>query len=74
MTPTETEGRLQMLKTALFAFVAACVLAGIGTWATSNIQAGIAGPTGVGIDPFQMMVSIKHLPSAHHDDFSVLFN
>jgi hypothetical protein len=63
-----------MLKTGLFAFVAACVLAGIGTWAASNTQARIAGSTGVGIDPFQMMVSTKHLPSEHYDDFSVLFN
>ena len=63
-----------MLKTGFVAFVAVCFLAGIGTWAASNTQARIAGPTGVGIDPVQMMVSTKHLPSEHYDDFSVVFN
>ncbi len=63
-----------MRKTRLFAIAAALILAGVGGWAaTTNTQARVT-PTGVGIDPLQIMMSGKQLPAPHYEDFSVVFN
>jgi len=63
-----------MRKTGLFAAAAALVLAGVGGWVASNTQARVATATVGGIDPFQMMMNAKHLPTDHYQDFSMVFD
>jgi hypothetical protein len=59
-----------MRSTKLFAVTAVLIVAGIGGWAASNTLAGVAAPTGGGIDPFQIMVNAKQLPNQQIEDFS----
>src|SRR5207245_681537 len=55
----------------LFA-VAAALMAGFGAWAASTTQTRVAAPTGVRIDPSQMMMNAKDLPTQRVVDFSVI--
>ena len=68
-----------MRKTKVFvvAAAAALILAGIGGWASSAVNAGrtaAATPIHVQIDPFQEMVKAKGLPASHYQDYSLIFN
>ena len=49
------------------------VLAGVGVWATSTIQAHIDVPASAQIDPLQITKDARHLPDAHYDDYSLVF-
>ena len=51
-----------MRKIALFAVLAALMVAGIGAWAASTTQARLATASESGIDPFQLMMNSKELP------------
>ena len=62
-----------MRTTMFFATAAAAILAGVAGWAVTSTQAKMGTPTGHGIDPMQIMVSGKELPTAHYRDFSVVF-
>ena len=62
-----------MRNTTFFATAAALILAGVAGWAVTNTQAKIVTPAGDGIDPMQIMMSGKEVPSAHYRDFSVVF-
>jgi hypothetical protein len=63
-----------MRQTNLFAAVAAAlILACVVGWAMSDTQARIAIPSAVQIDPLQMMVSAKKLPTEHIADYSFVF-
>jgi hypothetical protein len=72
------ERRIPMRKTKVFAVAAAAlILAGVGGWASSTINAGrtaAATPISVRIDPFQAMVKANGLPTSHYDDYSLIFN
>jgi hypothetical protein len=64
--------------------VAALVLIGIGAWAvtgnervaasTPTTPARIDVPAGAQINPLQIMMGARHLPVAHYDDYSLVFN
>jgi hypothetical protein len=72
------ESRIPMRKTKVFAVAtAALILAGIGGWASSAVNAGrtaAATPINIQMDPFQEMVRAKGLPASHYDDYSLIFN
>jgi len=53
-----------MRKISLVAAIA-LMLAGVGVWATSTIQARIAVPASAQIDPLQITKDARHLPDAH---------
>ena len=62
-----------MRKISLVAAVS-LMLAGVGVWATSNTQARIDVPAGAQISPSQITLRAGHLPVAHYDDYSLVFN
>jgi hypothetical protein len=72
------ERRIPMRKTKVFAVAAAAlILAGIGGWVSSTVNAGrtaAATPINVQMDPFQEMLKAKGLPASHYDDYSLIFN
>ena len=62
-----------MRQTHLFAAAAAAlILACIAGWATSDTQARVATPL-LQMDPIQMMISAKQLPTEHFVDYSFVF-
>jgi len=66
-----------MRKTKVFAAAAAAlILAGVGGWASSTVNAGrtaAAAPISVQIETFEAMVKAKDLPTSHYDDYSLVF-
>ena len=56
-----------MRKISLVAAIA-LMLAGVGVWATSTIEARINVPASAQIDPLQITMGARHLPVAHYDD------
>jgi hypothetical protein len=65
------ERRNPMRQTNLFtAAAAAPILACVAGWAASDTRARVATPSTVRIDPFQVMVSAKQLPTEHFSDYS----
>jgi hypothetical protein len=63
-----------MRQTNLFAAAAAAlILACVAGWAMSDTQARVATPSTVQIDPLQVMVSAKKLPTEHIADYSFVF-
>jgi hypothetical protein len=62
-----------MRQTHLFAAAAAAlIVACVAGWATSDTQARVATPS-VQIEPFQVMVTAKQLPTEHFVDYSFVF-
>jgi hypothetical protein len=55
-----------MRKISLFAVAAALVLAGVA--------ARLDTPAEAGVDPSQIMMNTRDLPTAHYVDYSVVFN
>ena len=55
-----------MRKFNFLTVAAALILAGVGTWAASTTHASVA--TSLQIDPFQMMVTAKDLPTQQEVD------
>jgi len=63
-----------MRQTTLFAAAAAALIpACVAGWAISDTQARVATPSTVQIDPFQVMMSAKQLPTEHFVDYSFVF-
>ena len=62
-----------MRKISLLAAIA-LMLASVGVWATSITQARVNVPAGAQINPLQITMSARHLPVAHYDDYSLVFN
>jgi hypothetical protein len=60
-----------MRKISLVAAIA-LMLAGVGIWATSTLQAQSNVPASAQIDP-QITKGARHLPDAHYDDYSLVF-
>ncbi len=63
-----------MRKINLFAIAAALILAGVAGWVASTPQATVAAPIGVQVDPLQMMMNAKDLPTERYHDFSLVFD
>jgi hypothetical protein len=68
------EGDIQMNKITSFAVVAALIVAGVGTWVATNTQARVAAPIGArGIDPLQITMNARELPTEEYVDYSFVF-
>lgn len=64
-----------MRRTNLFtAAAAALILACVAGWAASDTRARVATPSTVWIDPFQLMVGAKQLPTEHFVDYTFAFS
>jgi hypothetical protein len=62
-----------MPKTALFAFTPALIAIGFGVWAASPAKAPVSPSIGQGIEPFQMMVNAKEMPTVEFVDYTFVF-
>jgi len=64
-----------MRKTTFFATAAAAlILASVGGWVASTPQARVIAPAGVRVDPLQMTISAKDLPTQHFHDLTFVFD
>ena len=63
-----------MRKTTLFAVAATLIVAGVGVWAASTATARVAPSTGDGIEPFQLMMNAKELPTVEFVDYTFVFH
>jgi hypothetical protein len=61
-----------MRKTTLFAVAAVLIATGFGVWAAS--PARVSPSIGQGIEPFQLMVSTKELPTVEFVDYTFVFH
>jgi hypothetical protein len=62
-----------MRNTTLFAFAPALIAIGFGVWAASPASAPASPSIGQGIEPFQMMVNAKELPTVEYADYTFVF-
>jgi hypothetical protein len=62
-----------MRKTTLFAFTPGLVAIGFGVWASSPANAPASPSIGQGIEPLQMMVNAKDMPTAEFADYTFVF-
>ena len=63
-----------MRKTTLFAAVASALIAtGFGVWAASPANTPASPSLGQGIEPFQMMVNAKGMPTVEFVDYTFVF-
>jgi len=63
-----------MRQIKLFAMAVALILAGVGGWVASTPQASVAAPIDVRMDPLQMMMNAKDLPTELYPDLSSVFD
>ena len=66
-------GRTQMPKTAMFGFAPALIAIGFGVWAVSPANTPASPSLGQGIEPLQMMVNAKELPTVEFVDYTFVF-
>jgi hypothetical protein len=69
----ELHGRTQMRKTTLLAVVAAVTAIGLGVWAAAPTNARVPS-TSQGIEPIQLMMNAKGLPTAEAYDHGFVFH
>jgi hypothetical protein len=62
-----------MRNTTLFAFAPGLIAIGFGVWAASPANAPVSPSIGQGIEPFQLMMNAKDLPTAEFADFTFVF-
>jgi hypothetical protein len=62
-----------MRKISLFAFSPALIAIVFGVWAASPANAPASPTMGQGIEPFQMMVNAKELPTVEFADYTFVF-
>jgi hypothetical protein len=62
-----------MCKPSLFGVAAAVIATGLGIWAASTTDARVALPMGHGIEPLQLMMNAKELPSPEFADYTFVF-
>ena len=62
-----------MRKTTLFAFTPALIAIGFGVGAASPAYAPASPSIGQGIEPLQMMVNAKDMPTAEFADYTFVF-
>jgi hypothetical protein len=63
-----------MRKTTLFAVATALIATGFGVWAASTTNARVSPSIGQGIEPFQLTVNAKELPSVEFVDYTFVFH
>ena len=63
-----------MRKISLFAFSPALIAIGFGVWAASPVNAPASPSTVQGIEPMQIMVNAKELPSVEYVDYTFVFH
>ena len=62
-----------MRNTALFAFAPGLIAIGFGVWAASPANAPVSPSLGQGIEPLQIMVNAKELPTVEFADYTFVF-
>ena len=62
-----------MRNATLFAFTPALIAIGFGVWAASPAKAPVSPSLGQGIEPFQMMVNAKEMPTVECADYTFVF-
>jgi hypothetical protein len=62
-----------MRKVSLFAVAAAVLATGLGVWAASTTNARVVPSIVQGIEPFQVMMAAKELPSVEFADYTFVF-
>ena len=62
-----------MRKIGLFAFSPALIAIGFGVWAASPANTPASPSTVQGIEPLQMMVNAKELPTVEFADYTFVF-
>jgi hypothetical protein len=62
-----------MRKISLFAVAAALTATGFGVWAASSTTARVAPSIAQGIEPFQLMVNAKEMPTVEFADYTFVF-
>ena len=62
-----------MRNTTLFAFAPALIAIGFGVWAASPVNAPVSPSLGQGIEPLQIMVNAKELPTVEFADYTFVF-
>jgi hypothetical protein len=62
-----------MRNTAMFGFAPALIAIGFGVWAASPASAPASPSIVQGIEPFQMMVNAKELPTVEYADYTFVF-
>jgi hypothetical protein len=62
-----------MRKTTMFAVAAAVIATGFGVWAAAPTNARVPS-TSQGIEPFQLMMNAKGLPTAEAYDHGFVFH
>ena len=62
-----------MRNTTLFAFTPALIAIGFGVWVATPANAPASPSIGQGIEPFQMMVNAKELPTVEFADYTLVF-
>jgi hypothetical protein len=67
------DGRTQMRNTAVFGFAPALIAIGFGVWAASPANAPASPSIVQGIEPLQMMVNAKELPTVEFVDYTFVF-
>ena len=67
-------GRSRMRKIGVVAIAAAMVAVGVGVWADSATKARVAPSIAQGIEPLQLMMNAKGLPTAEAHDHGFVFH
>jgi hypothetical protein len=69
-------GEYIMRKIKLVAVAAALIVAGVGAWVATTTEARVIAPIGAraAIDPLQMMMNARRLPTEEFIDYSFVFN
>ena len=62
-----------MRKTIVFSVAAALFAIGFGVWAASPAKAPVSPSIVQGIEPLQMMVNAKELPTVEFADYTFVF-
>jgi hypothetical protein len=62
-----------MRKISLFALAAALTATGFGVWAASTTNARVVPSIAQGIEPFQVMMTAKELPTVEFADYTFVF-
>jgi hypothetical protein len=64
-----------MRKISLIAVAAVVILAGVGGWVVSTTHARVEAPLAFGgIDPLQIAINARDLPTEHFVDYSFEYN
>jgi ABC-type Zn2+ transport system substrate-binding protein/surface adhesin len=71
--PIRLDGRTQMRNTTMFAFAPALIAIGFGVWAASPANAPASPSIVQSIEPLQMMVKAKELPTVEFADYTFVF-